>query len=159
MTQVKLTRGLVALVDDEDAPRIGAHKWYALKAKNHHYAVRETGKSEGKRFVYMARVIMNCQPPLQVDHIDGNTLDNRKSNLRICTSAENNWNCGARRRNKSGLKGVTTMGCGGKWRAEIQVSYKRIYLGRFNTPEAAGRAYDEAAMKYHGEFARLNFPT
>src|ERR1043165_3940616 len=91
-----------------------------------------------------------------VDHIDGNGLNNRRSNLRLATYAQSSMNRGRNIKNSSGYKGVDLKD--GKWRAEIQVSRKKVYLGRFSTPEEAYAAYCEAAKKYHGEFANFGGP-
>jgi len=92
----------------------------------------------------------------RVDHINGNGLDNRRSNLRIATSQQNNRNRKICNLNTSGFKGVRLDR--NKWRADIRIDGKRKNLGRFVNPEAAAAAYDEAARKYFGEFATLNFP-
>jgi hypothetical protein len=93
----------------------------------------------------------------QGDHRDGNKLDNRRQNLREATHAQNLWNAGKKSHNKSGFKGVYLEAWTGKYRAEIRVDRKRLTLGRFKRAEDAARAYDEAARKHHGEFAKVNF--
>jgi len=99
-----------------------------------------------------------------VDHTNRDTLDNHRSNLRICTRSQNCGNQKIRSTNRSGFKGVNWKKPGGKknpyghWCARISVESKRIQLGYFSTAEEAARVYDQAAQKYFGEFARLNFP-
>jgi hypothetical protein len=93
---------------------------------------------------------------MQVDHINGNTLDNRKENLRICTQNQNGKNRLLNKNNVSGYKGVTYKKANKLWCAQIVVNYHKMYLGLFTTAEAAALAYNEAAKKYHGEFAKLN---
>ena len=148
---IELTQGKVALVDDEDYERINAYKWYYCKG----YAVRKFG-SPPRKFVYMHRVILDTPDGLETDHVNGDGVDNRKANLRACTRSENQRNLGRTISNTSGFKGVTKSKGSTKWIASIKHFGQQIYLGRFTTPEAAARAYDEAALKLHGEFARTN---
>lgn len=106
---------------------------------------------------YLHRLIMTPAPGELVDHINGNKLDCRRSNLRIVTNAQNLWNRGITAHNTSGYKGVTYCSDTGRWRAEIRVNRKRIHLGRFDHPEEAAKAYDDAARKHHGRYCRTNF--
>ncbi len=92
----------------------------------------------------------------QVDHINGNPLDNRRENLRICENAENNRNKGLTKASTSGYKGVSLYKRSGTWRAYIVTNYKQKHLGTFDNPIDAAKAYNVAAIKFHGEFARLN---
>jgi len=107
------------------------------------------------------RLIMKPAPGLVVDHISGETLDNRRSNLRVCTNAENSRNSQRIYTSKTGYKGVHSASANGSflpWRARIKHNYKEIQLGTFATKEEAALAFDNASRKYFGEFARLNFP-
>jgi len=105
----------------------------------------------------MHRVILDAPMNMLVDHINGNGLDNRRENLRICTNTENLRNRGKDRDNTSGYKGVVIKKGEKKFRAQIRVNQKTIHLGSFSTPEEAARAYDDAAREYFGEFAWTNF--
>lgn len=160
MKRIPLTKGKFALVDNEDYDYIVAMgKW---KCNNSGYAVKSiTTTNENGKIVnsdkIMHRIIMNCPKGVHVDHINGNGLDNRKSNLRLCSIQENSRNRGAQRNNTTGFKGVVYEASRGMFKSRIQVSkHKRIHLGYFKNPKEAARAYNEAAIKYHGEFAKLN---
>ncbi len=104
----------------------------------------------------MHRLLL-CPPmEMQIDHVNGNKLDNRKSNLRTCTASENQHNQGLQINNTSGYKGVIWIVSRDLWRAQIKINSKQIYLGYFKNPNDAARAYNGAAIKLHGEFACLN---
>ncbi|CAN5951003.1 unnamed protein product [Sphagnum jensenii] len=162
----ELVIGLFALVDDEDFERISRHKWYAQKFKNRDlvYASRNVITPKGKHIIVrMHREILGLSPGdgIQADHRDrSKTLDNRKSNLRRSGYDQNGWNVEVKSNSTTGLKGVSPMppsgSSAGKFRARIRVGGgKRIFLGIFDTPDEAKQAYDQAALKLHGEFARL----
>ncbi len=153
MKTINLTKGYVALVDDDDYERLSMLKWSATVKKTNIYAsVYVAGKN--KR---MHRIIMNAPPELQVDHIDGNGLNNQKSNLRLCTNSQNSMNKGKRNENTSSkYKGVYYVKAAKSYRAEIQKDGKKKVLYGFKTQEEAALAYNKAAIELHGEFARLN---
>lgn len=153
--EIKLTQGKVVLVDDDDFEYLNQFKWrFFVKG----YARRNSPFLLGKRTVIlMHREIMQTPADKQTDHINLDGLDNRRANLRICTPSENKQNMEAQSNNKSGFKGVDWVERDGKWRASIRVNGKRIYLGHFDDPVVAACAYDAAAVKYFGEFARGNF--
>lgn len=102
----------------------------------------------------MHRLILDVPKGAEVDHINGNGLDNRRRNLRICTRSENQWNRRLAPNNTSGFKGVYRFQ--GKWRAQIQSFGKKIHIGLYETRIEAARAYDEVAIKCHGDFAATN---
>lgn len=164
MKYIELTKGKKTLVDDEDYEFINQHKWHL---SSHGYAVRTTktpsvaGKRHGK-MIGMHRVILNTPSDMVVDHINGNKLDNRKSNLRNCTQAQNCQNQGLRRNNTSGYKGVHFHKQRiNKWQARLHFTdengkRKVKHLGFFDDPKEAGTAYNQAAQEQFGEFAKVN---
>jgi len=158
MKEIPLTRGYVTMVDDEDYEFLMQWKWYALVGKQGDvYAMRSSHRINGKRVaVLMHRVLTNALDKKLVDHQDGNSLNNQKYNLRLCTSAENQRNRGSQINNTTGFCGVVRRGKG--FLAQIQLNRVKMHLGMHHTAEDAARAYDAAATKLHGEFARLNFP-
>lgn len=161
---IELTHNLIALVDDDDYAEIVQLKWCATKTRStgRFYAATRLERSEEGvpgRLVFMHRMIMNIPHATaeMIDHRNGDTLDNRKINLRFCTMSENGRNRGKQVNNTSGYKGVA-VGREGKWQCAIKLHGKRMPLGIFDDPVEAARVYDRAALIYHGEFARLNFP-
>lgn len=139
----------IMIVDDEDFDLMSRRKWALQKTSNSFYAQRQI-KGVKK---YAHRLIMN-EPLELIDHIDGNGLNNQKSNLRICDHSGNSRNSIKPITNKSGYKGVCYSK--GAYYVGIYVDNKRIHIGSFKDAIEAAKAYNNAAIKYHGEFARLN---
>lgn len=157
MIRIPLTRGYVAVVDDEDAARLADFAWHAqANGRGLVYAATDVG---GRRLP-MPNVILGLPRRTLVDHVDGDTLNNRRANLRAATISENAANARLRSDTSSGRKGVTFEGSGGRrarpWRANISVGGRFIRLGYFETADLAAEAYDAAAARYFGEFARTN---
>lgn len=152
---IPLTQGLYAKVDASDYAWLSLHNWHAKWAGNTYYAQRY----RNGRLISMHQEIMVPIEGYVVDHIDGNGGDNRRSNLRRCTCAQNVCNrAKCKRPCTSQYKGVSRHKRTGQCIAKIAYQGEKIYLGTFQTDIEAARAYDRAARQYHGPFARLNFP-
>jgi hypothetical protein len=147
------------IVDPDDYYRFGGFKWCVVGRNGKFYAVSGFKVSPQEiKLVRLHREIMKAPDGLLVDHRNCDSLDNRRENLRLATHAQNMFNR-PKRKSKASSKfiGVSFDPDRGKWIARIHYQYKQIWLGRFNAEIEAARAYDLAALKYHGEFACLNF--
>lgn len=162
MKQIKLTRGMVALVDDDIYDFLNQWKWRAHKGRVTFYANRTSKVSDGipyskRHTVLMHRVIMGVSnPSLLVDHKDYNGLNNQRGNLRVCTVGENNRHRRSAKNSSSKYLGVSFCKEKGLWAAAIFVNSKQKRLGRFKKEKDAAIAYNNAAKLFHGEFANLN---
>lgn len=157
MKEIPLTRGKVALVDDEDYDYLSQWKWYAYPNHGNWYAVRGVRKFPHYWTIRMHRVVVNAPEDMHVDHIDFDGLNNQKKNLRLCSRYENGRHMRLRKDNTTGYKGVYPCPYN-KFGATIYIDGKQTYLGAFDTPEDAARSYDYFAKMYYKEFAVLNFP-
>lgn len=156
MRTIKLTQGFSVIVDDSDYDALAQYKWYAHRVASRIYAARREHNT--RRFIYMHRVILNLTDPTQdVDHINNDTLDNTRSNLRIVPRTDHmaKLDTPLQSNNTSGTRGVTRRtyhnnkrGTYYKYIAQIMVDYRGYYLGSFDTIEEAADAYD-AAHRYH----------
>lgn len=154
--EIQLNNGMIMLIDDEDFEKISKYHWsvnYDSKKKGYYI---KTEYNKNRFFIH--RIIMDAKNGELVDHINRNTLDNRKSNLRICTIAQNirNSKPHSTKNRTSVFKGVYFSKSVHRWCAKIYHG-KNIYLGNFKIQEEAAIAYDKAAKKYFGDFAYLNF--
>lgn len=140
------------LLDDEDYEFLHRFNWFEHK-QGYVYANGKI-KEEHKSNIMLHRLVVFAKKGEVVDHIDGDVKNNQKSNLRICTQTENSKNRKIGTNNSSGFKGVIKKG--NKYHAKIGLNKNRIHLGSFDTKEEAAKAYNEAAKKYHGDFAKLN---
>lgn len=158
MIEIPLTQGQVALIDDEDLGLVGRYRWYA--AWNPHtqsfYAQTNAWLDDDKKHTLrMHRLLLGNPKNVIVDHIDHDTLNNTRANLRLSTNKESSMNRRRRKDNASGYKGVRLDKRYGVWIARIQTSHGRKDIGRYRTAEEAYAAYCAAALEHHGEFARL----
>lgn len=152
MKLIPLTQGKSAIVDDEDYSYLSQFKWFYKKNKNGGYAARTL------KTIRMHRVIMNAESSEEVDHINKDGLDNRKTNLRKCSREENVRNVAKRKDTLNKYKGVHFIKKKKHWIARIQINGKRIHSGYFVTEIEAAKEYDKLAKNFHGMFASLNFP-
>lgn len=159
MIEIPLTRGLFAKIDDDDLPLVLGRAWSAHDGQRTTYARAALARKSGKSpRVYMHRVIIGAAPGVEVDHINGDGLDNRRANLRIATRSQNLGNMSKPSTGKSSqYKGVTWLPNRKKWAARIRNNGRTRHLGVFLSELDAARAYDLAAKERFGEFARLNF--
>ena len=162
----------IVLVDKEDYPRVKDFRWvlrgvwgsraYAQTNIPHPdggWYYPPNGKRRRRQMrAQMHRLIMNVPNGMVTDHINHNGLDNRKSNLRVCTCSENNRNKRSQKGSTSIYKGVCRHKATGKWRARIKFEGKRMHIGYFTDEKEAARAYDAKAKELFGEYALLNFP-
>lgn len=158
--EIRLTQGKVAVLDDEDAD-LAAHAWYANHIGGRWYALRRDREDGRVRTPLLHREVWaRAHPgeplPPEVDHRNGDGLDCRRENLRAATHADNGRNAPKRAHNTSGFKGVRRRAR--RWASYIRVAGRFHHLGYHDTPEAAARAYDDAARRYFGAFACVNFP-
>lgn len=168
MRRIPLTQGCWTIVDDDDYERLSAHKWHldrrcgrenTLYAKRQMTIASKSNKTlrSWQRAQLMHRVIMNAGPGQFVDHINGNGLDNRKCNLRLCTNAENLHNQGPRRNKQSSrYKGVCRRRRSGRYEVNIRCGDRSYWVGSFTDEVEAARAYNARAIEVFGEFAWLN---
>jgi hypothetical protein len=153
---IPLTQGKVAIVDPEDFERLKQYNWCAVKGVQTWYAYTLT--ADGKR-LSMHRLVANAPKRMVVDHINHNGLDNRKSNVRLCTKKQNSQNIRPRKGCSSRYKGVFKPKDRNSFRAIICHNGKHIHLGYFKEEIDAAKAYDLKARELFGEFAYLNFPS
>jgi hypothetical protein len=157
--RIYLGEGEWTIVDSADYYRLGNFKWHIKGNGKKFYVVRSAKNGPGRtKLLGLHREITNAPKGLLVDHRNGNTLDNRKANLRLATASQNMQNVQKKKNTSSRFIGVSFIKSAGRWAAQIRAKGKDRWLGTFDFEIDAAHAYDEAAKKYYGEFARLNFP-
>jgi hypothetical protein len=156
--EIILSSGDVCLVDDDDYNFVNQWKWKPIKSGKRIYAGRNIRGKNGKKWacVLMHRLLTDAPDGMQVDHIDGDTLNNSRSNLRVCTQSQNQVNSSGQSGSASRYCGVTRNGSG--WIARTKKNGVPHRFGTYRTEEEAARAYDAGIIELFGEFAKTNFP-
>jgi HNH endonuclease/AP2 domain len=149
---VPLTKGYEAVIDAADVHLVGVWNWSVRVTPRTIYASRTSGHGPNQKTVRMHRFILDASGDLEVDHIDSDGLNNRRSNLRLVTKAQNQHNSRPKVSNTSGIKGVRRSK--GKWAAEITFKRTKTHLGYFADKEAAAAAYAKASAEFHGQYGR-----
>lgn len=152
LVKIPLTRGMWAIVDEADYQLVKDHKWNVQKSPCTFYARCRSKKDGVWQTIMMHRLILKPWFKNEVDHKDGNGLNNTRSNIRECTGSQNQMN--RIHKNATGFRGVTPRHC--SFVAYIRILGKKTWLGTFKTALDAAKAYNAAAIKHHGEFAGLN---
>ncbi len=157
MKEIKLTRGMVAIVDDEHFDWLNTWKWYAHKGRNTFYAARHIKEPGQKRVTIFMHILLTGgqRAGKVVDHKDGNGLNNTDDNIRVCSYSQNQTNSPDRKLGAAGFRGVTIGKGKKKYIAQIRKEGKKVNLGSFYTAEEASDAYNKAAALSHGEFAAV----
>ncbi|MGI8404596.1 MAG: HNH endonuclease [Thermomicrobiales bacterium] len=153
-TSIPLGRGIAVIIDTADVERVRGIRWTAVKSGRRVYAYANTIAYKGM----LHRRIVDAPDGVDIDHWDGDGLNDRRSNLRIATRSQNMVNVPLRSNNTSGYVGVSWSKASGKWRSAIKQNDRQIHLGLFTSAAEAARAYDLKARELFGEFARLNLP-
>lgn len=157
MKRIPLTQGKYAIVDDADYEWLNQYKWCVTTTLYAIYAIRYVGGRKNQKCIWMHRLIMDAPKGMDVDHINHNGLDNRRSNLRVCTRSQNNQNSYAQNNCSSKFKGVSWYRRDKIWRSYIVIKRMQLHLGYYESEYEAAKAYNKAARKYFGEFAYTNF--
>ena len=154
--EIYFSDGFCFVIDPDDFPRVSEHSWSHGKRG---YAVYHTSRRspEGQKAIPLHRFLMRPPDNMDVDHISGDKLDNRKCNLRLCSHQQNMFNQKKRETNTSGFMGVSQHSCG-RFEAYVHKNGKKHYLGLYDTAELAARARDRAAQELYGIYAKLNYP-
>lgn len=166
MKEIELSKGFKVIIDDEDYEELIKYNWQLREPTKDcliKYCFRTIPREDGQKYangktkrtmLQMHRQLLSCPLGYVIDHINGDGLDNRKTNLRVASKSQNQFNRSININNKSGCKGVSKFGK--KWRARYQAYGVDTHIGLFNTFEQAKLAYDSVIIEIHREFARLN---
>jgi hypothetical protein len=159
MKYIELSRGKVAIVDDDCFELVSKYTWHCthIRGKDIYYAKTNIRAGDRQKQLWMHRIITGCPFNKEVDHIDGNGLNNQKSNLRLATHQQNMFNQRKRSGGSSQYKGVSWCKRSNRWLSQIMINKKTKFLGYFSDEISAAVAYDTAAIMYFGEFANKNF--
>lgn len=156
MKFIELSKGQKAIVDDEDFDWLSRWNWYAHNPMGKFYALRTIGGYKDRKALFMHRLIIGAKKGQDVDHKNGNGLDNRKENLRIATRAQNQANKSGNKNSTSKYRGISWNSRVKKWVAQIVCRGKHYHLGYFKKELEAVDVWNKKAKKIYGEFARLN---
>lgn len=157
---IPLTKGYEAIIDATDAPLADRGPWCVTHSgrkpgqKPKAYAQRQEGGRTARQKILLHRLILDAPEDMHVDHINGDTMDNRRCNLRLATPRQNQQNRGMGPLNTSGIKGVRFDVRRGKWFARIRIEGRTTFLGYHTTKESASEAYESACLAFHAAFAR-----
>lgn len=151
MKEIKLTKGKIAVVDDEDFESLNKFKWLSYNR----YAARATYVTgDGKQtWIFMHRFLKNCPKNLQVDHINRNTFDNRKCNLRIATHQQNSFNHPGY--GNRGITKITNRPLKKPYCVRLMINGKGLYFGYYKTIKEAKKVWKSKAKEYYGEFSNI----
>jgi hypothetical protein len=156
---IPLNQGKYALIDEDDFALVSQYNWFLQGLGPYHsYAIRNLPIGSDKKIESMHRFLMNAADDIEVDHINGDGLDNRRQNLRLATRSQNMANQKKKEGTTSRYKGVSWRKVERKWRAYIKCDKQNRHLGYFHSEIEAALAYDRAARELFGKFANLNFP-
>ena len=159
MKKIKLTQGKFAIINNEDFDRVSQFNWQYDGGENGYAkrSIRIGLRKENRKWKeYLHRYITGCPQEFCVDHINGDKLDCRRNNLRICNMSQNLGNSNINKLNTSGFKGVTWLNKNKKWMAQINFKNKHFYLGSFTNRLEAGKTYNVAATRFFGNYSKLN---
>jgi hypothetical protein len=157
--RIYLGEGKFTLVDQKDFYQFNNFNWCPRESGQNNYVIRVvSGHKNRTKIISLHREIMNPPKGILIDHRNGDGLDNRRDNLRRATNSQNGYNRRKRTNTTSRFLGVYFNKKKRLWASSIKSHGKRVWLGYFKSEVDAAHAYDRAAIKYHGEFARLNFP-
>ncbi|HEV3223889.1 MAG TPA: HNH endonuclease [Puia sp.] len=154
--EIPLTKGKFAIIDFEDLEFVMRYKWHLGSRIRSQYAIKVLGKGDGKKYLRMHNYIMNCPNGKVVDHIDGDGLNNKKANLRICDDGQNKCNRKKSSTTKNRFKGAIFRERNNRWICQITHKKKRYYVGEFKTEIEAAQAYNKKAKELFGDFSNLN---
>jgi len=156
--EIPLTQGQVALVDESDYDLLNQWKWCVKKDRNTYYAMRGVERNGKSKSIMMHRLILGLKKndSTQADHVDGNGLNNRRSNLRVCTNQQNQFNQRHQIGKSSKYKGVCWNKKDKIWTAQIRKDQKSYHLGSFRNERDGALAYNKKAKEFFGEYAQIN---
>lgn len=149
----------IVLISKQDEELFDSRKWFIRSESGYPYILYKDGGRKHQKRHYFHRLVLGAKEGEWVDHKNQNTLDNRRENIRLCTHGQNMMNrgkCIHKRTSQIQTQYRGVYCCEGRWRAEIRANKKRYYLGYYKTDKDAAMAYNNAAIKLHGEYARLN---